>query len=179
MCHPQVTRPPHKKLGAWSLSWPACHPQNSQLDVELRSRDLDARCVPVRPTPTHIRPRWHTAVAPPARRRQPRAMPGEPTYAVRHCRSHAGRPKSVEAISLEQKGHVSPISSSACVQLAHVMVCPHLVGQMEWVTLARHRRCHRSPTVAHTHPSGLAGSPEQADGRHLATAGHAARTGRE
>ena len=106
-------------------------------------------------------------------------MPGEPTYAVRHCRSHAGRPKSVEAISLEQKGHVSPISSSACVQLAHVMVCPHLVGQMEWVTLARHRRCHRSPAVAHTLPSRLAGSPEQAGGRHLATAGHAARTGRE
>ena len=106
-------------------------------------------------------------------------MPGETTYAVRHCRSHAGRPRSVEAISLEQKGHVSPISSSACVQLAHVMVCPHLVGQMEWVTLARHRRCHRSPAMAQPLPSGLAGSPEQADGRHLATPGHAARTGKE
>ena len=130
-----------------------------------------------RPTANNTAPlrpaRPQLALAPPP------AMPTEPTYAVRHCRSHAGRPKSVEAISLEQKGHVSPISSSACVQLAHVMVCPHLVGQMEWVTLARHRRCHRSPTVAHTHPSGLAGSPEQADGRHLATAGHAARTGRE
>ena len=165
------------ELGAWSLVVARMPPTKLSWTwscvLEISTRGVFAQP----PTPT--RPRWHTAVAPPARRRQPRALPGEPTYAVRHCRSHAGRPKSVEAISLEQKGHVSPISSSACVQLAHVMVCPHLVGQMEWVTLARHRRCHRSPTVAHTHPSGLAGSPEQADGRHLATAGHAARTGRE
>ena len=66
--------PPHKtELGAWLESGRGPMPPTKlQLDVELRSRDLDARCV--RPA---IRPRWHTAVAPPARRRQPRAMPGE------------------------------------------------------------------------------------------------------
>ena len=165
------------ELGAWSLVVARMPP--TKLAAGRGAAFSRSRREVCSPNPDAHPPTVAHRCAPPARRRRPRAMPGETTYAVRHCRSHAGRPRSVEAISLEQKGHVSPISSSACVQLAHVMVCPHLVGQMEWVTLARHRRCHRSPAVAHTLPSRLAGSPEQAGGRHLATAGHAARTGRE
>ena len=127
-------------------------------------------------------PPAHNTAAAPARPGP--ARPGEPSYAVRHCRSHAGRPKSVEAISLEQKGHGSPSSSSACVQPAHVMVCPHLQGQMatESATLARHRSATTAlprPARARALPSGLEGSPEQAGGRHLVTPGHAARTGKE
>eukprot|EP00964_Phaeocystis_antarctica_P023437 scaffold13108_cov55-Phaeocystis_antarctica.AAC.2 len=89
--------------------------------------------------------------------------PREPAYAVCHCRSHAGRPRSVEAISLEQKGHGSPSSSSACVQPAHVMVCPHLEGQAgtESAALAR----HRSATAALPRPARGEGAPLRSRGQ--------------
>jgi hypothetical protein len=114
-----------------------------------------------------FRPTANTAPLRPARPQlalaPPPAMPTEPTYAVRHCRSHAGRPKSVEAISLEQKGHGSPSSSSACVQPAHVMVCPHLEGQMatESATLAR----QQSATAALPRPPRGEGAPLRSRGQ--------------